>query len=181
MKKIIIGGVAVLIGVSGFSNFFFTFLGIIAGALPILLIIGGALAFYLGYTDIQTEKDKPEAWAPPAEEPVSDIYVESDQKEPAHDLPEEPNPETSTVAEGTIESASEEDPAPEEDTEPEEANLPSAASTASAAPAFKGNATTLVFHSIDCKFSKGKKCTVEFTAREEAIDQGYNPCKVCKA
>ncbi len=149
MKKIIIGGLAILIGVSGFSNFFFTFLALISGALPILLILGGALAFYLGYTDIQTEKDtQPADWAP-LTMPVEEVVEE---------------PETDIT-----------DPAPAEDTAPDETTLDSAS------PAFKGNATTLVFHSVDCKFSQGKKCTVDFVSREEAIDQGYKPCKVCKA
>lgn len=164
MKKIIIGGVAVIIGVAGFSNFFFTFLGIIAGILPVILISGGALAFYLGYTDIQAEKDEPEDWAAPVQAPVSDVPADQSEKS-TQNVPDEP------IAEKAIETASE----PKKTTESEQADHPPAV------PAFKGNAETQVFHSLSCKFSQGKKCTVEFPTREEAVAQGYKPCKVCKA
>ncbi len=176
MKKLIIGGLAILIGVSGFSKFFFTFLGIIAGALPILLILGGALAFYLGYTDIQTEKDDATQYAPcepqttPVEPVVEGPVAEiTDQEKSSQDILQEPKTDAPPVEEKTTE------PTTTEETEPKETVM------TSAVPAFKGNPTTLVFHSIDCKFSKGKKCTVDFVSREEAIDQGYKPCKVCKA
>ncbi|MCG8616370.1 MAG: hypothetical protein MI802_09155 [Desulfobacterales bacterium] len=38
--------------------FFGSFLSILAGAVPILLIVGGGLAAYLGYTDWQAEKEE---------------------------------------------------------------------------------------------------------------------------
>ena len=60
MKKIIFGGLALLFGVTGFSMFFGSFLSILAGAVPILLIVGGGLAAYLGYTDWQAEKEEAE-------------------------------------------------------------------------------------------------------------------------
>ena len=43
-----------------------------------------------------------------------------------------------------------------------------------------GNTGTYVFHSSDCKFSKSKKCTSFFNTREEAIQEGYKPCGICK-
>ncbi|WDP92953.1 MAG: hypothetical protein HUN04_25790 [Desulfobacter sp.] len=139
MKKIIIGGLAALIGVAGISQFFFSFLGVMAGALPALLILGGALAFYLGFTDVQEAKK---------------------------DIMPEPDPDIPMTSDATAPSGT----APEKD-------APGAAPPA--APQFKGNAETLVFHSIDCKFAQGKKCTAEFATREAALDQGYKPCKVC--
>jgi len=132
MKKIVLGGLAALIGVVGFAQFFCSFLGVILGALPILLILGGALAFYLGFTEVQENKTK-------APSPVQDVQAE---KKPVEQEPEAP-------------------------------------ATATSSTQFKGNAETLVFHSIDCKFSQGKKCTTEFATREEAMEQGYKPCKVC--
>ena len=140
MKKIVLGGLAALIGVVGLAQFFYSFLGVILGALPILLILGGGLAFYLGFTDIQeSKKEDPH--------PAQDIQTETEPVDATPETPHDPAPETSTM-----------------DT---------------SATRFKGNAETLVFHSIDCKFSQGKKCTTEFATREEAVEQGYKPCKVC--
>ncbi|RLC17109.1 MAG: hypothetical protein DRH93_17980 [Deltaproteobacteria bacterium] len=47
-------------------------------------------------------------------------------------------------------------------------------------PKLSGNTSTYVFHSPDCKFSKSKKCTSFFNTREEAIQEGYKPCGICK-
>lgn len=153
MKKIVIGGLAVLIGVAGASQFFFSTLGIILGALPIFLILGGALAFYLGFTDVQESK-KENAQAEP------EIHTESDQIQTSQELTVKEKTDTAQVQD-QIQDASE-DAVLETDT-----------------PLFKGNAETLVFHRITCKFSQGKKCTSEFATREEAMEQGYKPCKVC--
>jgi hypothetical protein len=43
-----------------------------------------------------------------------------------------------------------------------------------------GNTGTLVFHSSGCKYSKSKKCTADFSTKEEAIEKGYKPCGTCK-
>jgi len=43
-----------------------------------------------------------------------------------------------------------------------------------------GNTGSLVFHSSGCKFSKSKKCTAVFNNREQAIQEGYKPCGICK-
>jgi len=47
-------------------------------------------------------------------------------------------------------------------------------------PKLSGNTSTYVFHSPGCKFSKSKKCTSFFKTREEAIQEGYKPCGICK-
>ncbi|HCY87311.1 MAG TPA: hypothetical protein DHV36_19415 [Desulfobacteraceae bacterium] len=94
MKKIIFGGLAVLFGVTGFSFFFGSFLSILVGAVPILLILGGGLAAYLGYTDWQAEKedaehsvtyleDEPEAAQPKAEATEPDTTEAASSKEDA--------------------------------------------------------------------------------------------------
>lgn len=51
---------------------------------------------------------------------------------------------------------------------------------AQSTPGLLGNTGTLVFHSLDCKFSKSKKCTNIFDTREEAIGKNYKPCGICK-
>jgi len=53
--KILLGGiVAVVIGVVGLVAWWGPFLEIIKGAIPIILVLGGALAIYLGIEDIKT-------------------------------------------------------------------------------------------------------------------------------
>lgn len=51
---------------------------------------------------------------------------------------------------------------------------------AQSTPGLLGNTGTRVFHSLDCKFSKSKKCTDIFDTREEAIQKKYKPCGICK-
>ena len=43
-----------------------------------------------------------------------------------------------------------------------------------------GNTGTFVFHNPGCQYSKSKKCTADFSTREEAIKKGYKPCGTCK-
>ncbi|MCK5164600.1 MAG: hypothetical protein KAQ72_12830 [Desulfobacula sp.] len=46
-------------------------------------------------------------------------------------------------------------------------------------PNFVGNTGSLVFHSPDCKFAKSKLCTIVFNNKEQAVQEGYKPCKIC--
>ncbi len=55
MKTLIGGAIAVLFGVYGLSVFFPPFLTLLAGIIPLMLIIGGGLTIYLNY-----ESDKPD-------------------------------------------------------------------------------------------------------------------------
>ncbi|MDC3237147.1 hypothetical protein OAT93_00230 [bacterium] len=55
MKKLIGGAIAVLFGVYGLAVFFPDILTLLAGVIPIILIIGGGLTIYLNY-----EKDTPD-------------------------------------------------------------------------------------------------------------------------
>lgn len=45
---------------------------------------------------------------------------------------------------------------------------------------FLGNPSSFVFHNLNCRYSKNGKCTAVFTTREDALQQGYKPCGVCK-
>lgn len=142
MKKLIIGIVLVVLGLPGTAYFFTDLVRVILGGLPVLLILGGALAAYLGYEEIQAEKKmEPETFEP----------------KPPQDPEKDPEPAASRA------------PAPEAPPE----------TAPSTAPGFVGNTDTHVFHSLSCNFAQGKKCTVQFSARDEAIAQGYKPCKVC--
>jgi len=62
--KILIGGVvALIIGFVGLAFWWFEFLRVLKGIVPIIFVLGGALAIYLGIEDIKTT-----TVSPPAEE-----------------------------------------------------------------------------------------------------------------
>lgn len=51
------GAVALLLGIVGISIWWQYFLKGLAAAVPVLLILGGALAIYLGYEEIKDKKN----------------------------------------------------------------------------------------------------------------------------
>ncbi len=54
--KVFVGGVvAAFLGIIGILVFFGQFLQLLAGAVPLMLLVGGAMAAYLGYDEV---KDK---------------------------------------------------------------------------------------------------------------------------
>jgi disulfide bond formation protein DsbB len=64
--KILLGGIAALVlGVIGLIIWFFDFLMILKGLVPIALILGGALAIYLGIEDVKTSASAEEETPPP--------------------------------------------------------------------------------------------------------------------
>ena len=46
-------------------------------------------------------------------------------------------------------------------------------------PSFVGNENTRVFHDPSCRYASGGHATAGFATRHEAIDAGYEPCRVC--
>jgi len=44
---------------------------------------------------------------------------------------------------------------------------------------YHGNTKSKIFHSSSCRYYNCKNCTRVFNSREEAINAGYRPCKVC--
>ena len=59
MKTLIGGAIAALLGVIGIVAWFPQFLTVIAGTIPVMLLLGGALAFYLGVDELKdTWKEK---------------------------------------------------------------------------------------------------------------------------
>ena len=52
MKTLIGGAVAAVLGLIGISIWFKEFLQVIAGVLPIMLLLGGGLALYLGFDEL---------------------------------------------------------------------------------------------------------------------------------
>lgn len=61
MKTLVGGAVAAVLGLIGLSVWFSAFLQILAGAIPIMLLLGGGLALYLGFDELKDtwKKDEP--------------------------------------------------------------------------------------------------------------------------
>ncbi|MBS3758153.1 MAG: hypothetical protein KGY61_05780 [Desulfobacterales bacterium] len=53
MKTLIGGAIAAVIGVIGLAIWFNAFLQLLAGAVPVMLLLGGCLALYLGFDELK--------------------------------------------------------------------------------------------------------------------------------
>ena len=95
MKTLIGGAIAALLGLIGIVAWFPQFLTVIAGTIPVMLLLGGALAIYLGIDELKDtwKKEEPEegAEAPSAGgENVEKYKKEIDElKEEIEDLKKE--------------------------------------------------------------------------------------------
>ncbi|MEW6672363.1 MAG: hypothetical protein AB1427_11720 [Thermodesulfobacteriota bacterium] len=63
MKTLIGGAIAAVLGIIGLVVWFKEFLQILAGAIPAMLILGGALAIYLGFDELKDNWKKEEVSA----------------------------------------------------------------------------------------------------------------------
>jgi arginine exporter protein ArgO len=61
MKTLIGGAIAALLGVIGIVAWFPQFLTVVAGTIPIMLLLGGALAIYLGADELKDTWTQDEA------------------------------------------------------------------------------------------------------------------------
>jgi small neutral amino acid transporter SnatA (MarC family) len=82
--QLLIGGiVAVILGVIGFSFWWNAFITILQGGIPILLILGGILAVYVGMDAMQDkmreERQKQEEKLEKAREEIEKVKAQSDQ------------------------------------------------------------------------------------------------------
>jgi len=66
MKTLIGGAVAALLGLVGIVVWWPQFLVVLAGTIPIMLLLGGALAIYLGYDELKDSWNKDEGESAPA-------------------------------------------------------------------------------------------------------------------
>lgn len=76
MKTLISGLVALILGLIGLILGWSQFLNLLAGGIPLLLLLGGALAIYLGYEEAKAtafKKAEPLTYEPPK---VSEAEVE---------------------------------------------------------------------------------------------------------
>ena len=70
MKTLIGGAVAAIIGLIGLTIWFPAFLQLIAGAIPITLLLGGGLAIYLGFDELKDSWKKDDDSTDSAEDSV---------------------------------------------------------------------------------------------------------------
>lgn len=78
MKTLIGGAVAAVVGLICLTIWFRDFLALLAGAIPILLLLGGCLAIYLGFDELK-DSWKKESDAPAEEDADSGTYKQEIQ------------------------------------------------------------------------------------------------------
>jgi phosphate/sulfate permease len=87
MKTLIGGAIAAALGLVGLVIWWGKFLMVLTGIIPAMLLLGGALAIYLGFDELKdTRKDDETVESPP--ESSEGEEVEKDKKE-TDDLKEE--------------------------------------------------------------------------------------------
>ena len=86
MKTLIGGAIAAVLGLIGIVAWFPQFLTVVAGTIPVMLLLGGALAIYLGVDELKDSWTQDEAESNSATS--SDEDVEKYKKE-ISDLKEE--------------------------------------------------------------------------------------------
>jgi hypothetical protein len=78
--KVFLGGVvAVFLGIIGMFAFFGPFLHLLAGAIPLMLILGGAMAAYLGYDEVKDKLPFPKKKEEAAAEPEAAFKEEAEK------------------------------------------------------------------------------------------------------
>ncbi len=76
--KVFVGGIAAaFLGLIGILAFFTQFLNLIAGAIPLALLVGGAMAAYLGYDEVKEKLPFPKN-RETFEQPGSDSKVKEE-------------------------------------------------------------------------------------------------------
>jgi hypothetical protein len=82
MKTLIGGAIAALLGLIGIVAWFPQFLTVIAGTIPVMLLLGGALAIYLGIDELKdTWKQEESTESDAAPDADSDEDVEKYKQE----------------------------------------------------------------------------------------------------
>ncbi len=81
MKTLIGGVIAAVLGIIGLSVWFSAFLQILAGAIPLMLLLGGALAIYLGFDELKDtwkkeDSDLGTSFSAPASEDTEQLKKE---------------------------------------------------------------------------------------------------------
>ncbi len=182
MKKVIGGSLAIVIGLPCFSIFFTSFLSFLAGIIPLILIVAGGLTLYLKRDDIPPKGksagngEKPSTIENTPAGPVNPELPDDGSRKTGSIEPEKIEPAAIQPLEPKISENKPAEPAPVKIENKTETPV----ETGDDRSRLMGNTGSLVFHRFDCKFSKSQNCTAVFFAREEAIQQGYKPCGICK-
>jgi hypothetical protein len=74
MKTLIGGAVASVLGLIGLAIWFKAFLQLLAGAIPVSLLLGGGLALYLGFDELKDTWKKDDVEAPAGPAPETEKY-----------------------------------------------------------------------------------------------------------
>ncbi len=74
MKTLIGGAVAAALGLIGLAIWWSQFLMVLAGIIPIMLLLGGGLAIYLGFDELKDTWKKDDVPAPAGPAPEADKY-----------------------------------------------------------------------------------------------------------
>ncbi|MCD4764802.1 MAG: hypothetical protein K8R28_12370 [Desulfobacterales bacterium] len=75
MKTLIGGAIGAVLGLIGISIWWHEFLQILAGAIPVVLLLGGGLALYLGFDELK------DTWKKDDKTPAATEDVEKYKKE----------------------------------------------------------------------------------------------------
>jgi hypothetical protein len=78
MKTLIGGAIAAALGLIGLGIWWSEFLMVLAGIIPVMLLLGGGLAIYLGFDELKDTWKKDESFEPTS---VPDDQVEEYKKE----------------------------------------------------------------------------------------------------
>lgn len=179
MKKSIGGLVAILLAIVCFVLFPGYFLDLLAGAVPVLLLLGGGAALYV-YRENQLDSAEIIPQGPlPNTQTQSPPIVEPSVSEAAPVPEPEPMPAPAPEPKSELEPEPEPVAVPEPLSDPPKPE-PAAATEIDTTPQLTGNTVSMVFHVPDCKFAVSKNCTIRFKTRDEAVADGYKPCGICR-
>jgi hypothetical protein len=76
MKTLIGGTIAAALGLIGIGIWWKSLFIVLGGAIPIILLLGGALALYLGYDELKDNWTREEPYEPSKATPVKDEEIE---------------------------------------------------------------------------------------------------------
>lgn len=115
MKILVGGGIATALGIIGILVWWDQFLNILAGVIPAILLLGGALAVYLGFDELKDSwkkedepagmEDKPDE--APSGEPEAESKTKESQPEGQKDANKGKEPTASEIVLGVIEKSKE--------------------------------------------------------------------------
>ena len=88
MKTLIGGAIAAALGLIGLAIWWAEFLMVLAGIIPVMLLLGGGLAIYLGFDELKDTWKKDETFEPVENVDMKEEEVERYKKE-IDDLKEE--------------------------------------------------------------------------------------------